>query len=265
MRSEWAALPVLIAPAANDAGFEPNRSFLPATTPRGQRESFEREFTAAHNSKPRTQASITRYRSLIARQPGFAETHYRLARLLEREGPGTRPINTTSWPETAMAIRWRCLSSFQEAYREVAARHDCVLIDVQSYFHAIGRHGLLDDELFQDAMHPSLRGQIAIAQAVLQALHARRTFGWPAQSPLPVIDPPECVDHFGLGAAAWRVICLWGIKFNGLAAPLRFDPSRRFQARETYAVAADRIAAGDAPESVGLPNIGIPTAVPTGP
>ena len=82
----------------------------------------------------------------------------------------------------------RCLSEFQQVYRDVASRHDCILIDSQSYFHAIGRHGLLDDELFQDAMHPSLRGQIALAQAVLQQLRAS-TAGWAKETPTPVIDP----------------------------------------------------------------------------
>src|SRR5262249_52915030 len=124
--------------------------------------------------------------------------------------------------------------------------------------HAIGRNGLLGDELFQDAMHPSLLGQAALAQSVLQALHARRAFGWPEGEPAPVVDAAECAAQFGLGPAAWRVVCLWGLEFNGLAAPLRYDPSRRIAARDAFARAADRIAAGDSPESLGLPNIGIP-------
>ncbi len=41
------AIPILILPAANDAGLEPNRSFLPARTRRAERAAFEREFLAA--------------------------------------------------------------------------------------------------------------------------------------------------------------------------------------------------------------------------
>ena len=93
----------------------------------------------------------------------------------------------------------RCPTAFQEVYREVASRHDCIYIDGQSYFHAIGRNGLLDDELFQDAMHPSLRGQIALAQAVINAIRTRRAFGWPIDSPNRVIDPSRCAAQFGLG------------------------------------------------------------------
>ena len=85
-----------------------------------------------------------------------------------------------------------CLTSFQDAYREVAARHACVLIDGQAYFHKVGRQYQLDDDLFQDIMHPSLRGFIALSQAVLQALAARHAFGWPQDVPAPVIDPAAC-------------------------------------------------------------------------
>ena len=54
------ALPVLISPAANDAGFEPSRSFLPAATTHNERESFQREFTAARGSKPRAKTPMRR-------------------------------------------------------------------------------------------------------------------------------------------------------------------------------------------------------------
>ena len=144
----------------------------------------------------------------------------------------------------------------------MAARHHCILIDGQSYFHAIGRHGLLDDELFQDAMHPSLRGQIALAQAVLVALHARRAFGWPRDSAVPMIDPAECAAHFGIDKAGWHRIALWWKGFNELISPLRYDKNLRLRKREEGIAAAARIDAGTAPEAAGLPNVGIPTAVP---
>ena len=216
------ALPVLIMPAANDAGFEPSRSFLPATT-----RTRPARVVPSENSWPRAAA---RNRSPRRRHHALSLAARSLSWLCrDALSPGPAARAEGAWDEAYhhyVSARdrdgypMRCLSAFQEVYREVASRHDCILIDSQSYFHAIGRHGLLDDELFQDAMHPSLRGQIALAQAVAQALHARRAFGWPKESPIPVIDPGECAAHFGLGPAAWRVICLWGIKFNGLAAPL---------------------------------------------
>jgi hypothetical protein len=65
-----------------------------------------------------------------------------------------------------------------------------------------------------------------------------------------------------MNSGAWRAICLWGISFNNLVAPLTYNPNRRLEARLASAVAAERIAAGAAPESLGLPNIGTPAPVP---
>jgi hypothetical protein len=261
--TEVGALPVLIAPPANDAGFEPNRSFLPPTATRSEREAFGRDFLIARRleaSEP--QISIERYRALLARQPGFAETHYRLAQLLERTGAWDEAYRHYTSARDLDGYPMRAPSALQEVYRDVAARHDCILIDGQAYFHAIGRHGLLDENLFHDAMHPSLRGQIALAQAVLQAIQRRRACGWPHDLAAPLIDPARCAAHFRLVPAAWRELCLWGIMFYDLVTPLRYDSSMRQKKRAAFVAAADRIEAGGAPESVGLPNIGVPAPVP---
>ena len=75
------ALPILILPPANDAGFEPNRSYLPPTTPRAERNAFERQFLAARQLETVDPAAARQaYQALLARQPCFAEAHYRLAR-----------------------------------------------------------------------------------------------------------------------------------------------------------------------------------------
>ena len=81
------ALPILVIPPSNDAGFEPSRSCLPASSTPAEREAFAHEFQLTRqeeDSKP--DRCIDRYRELLDRQPGFAETHFRLARLLEQIG-----------------------------------------------------------------------------------------------------------------------------------------------------------------------------------
>ena len=102
-----------------------------------------------------------------------------------------------------------------------------------------------------------------MAQAVLHAMRARGAFDWPKDSPAPIIDPAQCAAHFGLGPGTWRYVCLWGIMFYDLAYPIRYDPSRRLEKRLAFATAAKRIDAGEAPEALGLPNVGIPEPVPT--
>jgi len=257
------AIPILIVPPANDTGFEPNRSFLPARTPFNERKAFRRDFLAARRLEATDpKRSLEQYRALLACQPEFAETHYRVAQLLERDEAWREAYEHYVLARDLDGYPMRMLSAFQHVYQEVASRHSGILIDGQSYFHTIGRHGLLDDNLFHDGMHPSLRGQIALAQAILQALQKRRAFGWSNDSPAPVIDPARCAKHFGFGRAEWKYICWWGIMFYDRTAGVRYDSSHRLQMKVVFATAADRIGAGEAPEAVGLPNVGVPARVP---
>ena len=164
------AIPVLIVPTANDAGYEPNRSFLPPSASHSEREAFGSEFLAACRLEEQDPAaSIFRFRELLKSQPGFAESHYRLARLLERAGALDEAYFHYVAARDHDGFPMRCPTPFQDAYREVASRHGCLLIDGQAYYRRIGRRGQLDDELFVDMMHPSLRGYIALSQAVLRA------------------------------------------------------------------------------------------------
>jgi lysophospholipase L1-like esterase len=257
------ALVVLIAPPGNDAGYDPNRSSLPAATPRSEREAFGRAVLAARRLEARDLiAAVAEYRRLVAAQPTFAETHYRLALLLEQSAKWDEAYQHYVAARDLDGYPQRILTAFQEVYREVAARHDCILIDGQTYFHSLGHHGLLDDDLFQDAMHPSLRGEIGLAQAVLHALQARRAFGWPSDHPAPIIDPGRCAAHFGIVAADWRNLCEWCVGFNNLVAPLRYESGQRARKRQRYVQAVHRLISGDSPESLELPNIGIPRPVP---
>jgi hypothetical protein len=256
------AVPILIIPPANDSGFEPNRSFLPPATPRAEREAFAREFRAARDFEMgRGRAAAGLYQSLMARQPGFGEGHFRLARLLEEQEAWSDAYRHAIAARDEDGLPMRCPTAFQDAYRDVAARHRVILIDGQALFHAIGSHGLLGYDLFLDAMHPSLRGQIALAQAILHGLRARRAFDWPESTPAPVLDPARCAAQFGLGLAAWKKICDWGAMVHDLLASGSHDPSERLARRRNYEIAARRIAHGEVPESVGLPNIGVPRAV----
>jgi len=257
------AVPILIVPTANDAGYEPNRSVLHARTPRSERESFRKAFQTARSlEEDDPGASISQYRELLKSQPLFAEAHYRLARLLVRAGATGEAYSHFVAARDHDGFTMRCLTSFQDAYRAVASRHGCIIIDGQAYLHKIGHDGQLDDELFQDMMHPSLRGYIALSQAVLQALKARGAFGWPEDVPAPVIDPAGCAAHFGLGEQTWKHLCNWQKGFNELVIPLRQDRTMRLEKRNAGLMAAGRLSAGIAPEALGLPNVGIPAPVP---
>ncbi len=257
------AIPILISPPGNDADFEPNRSYLPAGTARHEREAFRQAFLEARRIEAVDPlSSVPMYRNLLDRAPGFAETHYRLATLLTKAGERDEAYQHFVSARDLDGYPMRCLTAFQQVYREVAARHHCVFIDGQAYFHAIGQNGLLGDDLFQDAMHPSLRGQIALAQAVLHSLRERRAFGWPAEDSPRIIDPSVCAAHFGLDRETWEHAARWESGFYGLVGRLRYDSSERGRRIDAAGHAADQIKAGVRPETLGLLNVGLPTAVP---
>jgi hypothetical protein len=260
---EQEAVPILIVPPGNDARFEPNRSFLPPATPRGRRDALARKFRAVRRLEATDRAAALReYRDLATSQPGFAETHFRLARLLEDSGDWEEAYRQSVHARDLDGLPMRCPSDFQSAYGEVAAQHRVILVDGQAYFHAIGPHGRLDDTLFMDAMHPSLRGQIALAQAILEGLRARREFGLGPGSGSGVIDPAGCAQHFGLDARAWVKLCQWGAMVYDLLSSGPHDPADRLARRDAYRAAGTRIIQGTAPEAVGLSNVGTPSAVP---
>jgi hypothetical protein len=253
------AIPVLVVPPGNDADFEPNRSYLEPEARLEEREAFARAFLAVRRREEADPAGcLARYAELLARHPSFAETHFRLARLLERAGRWQEAYAHYVAARDRDGYPIRCPCALQEAYREVAREHDALMIDGQQLFHGAGEHGLLDDRLFHDAMHPSVLGHITLAQGVLRGLHARHAFGWPRDAPTPRLDPVECAAHFGLDSRAWQALCERGAMFYHGVASSRYDSSERNAKREAFRDAARKIADGTRPEAVGLPNIGIP-------
>ncbi|AMV40367.1 SGNH/GDSL hydrolase family protein [Planctomyces sp. SH-PL62] len=251
------AIPVLIPPAGNDAGFEPDRSVLPPDVPRARREVFARSFEAARKLEATDPAGAeTAYRALLERQPGFAETHFRLARLLEGGGKYEDAYKSYVAARDLDAHPLRCLTSFQEVYRELAASRGLILIDAQEVFRARHPRGLLDDFLFNDGFHPSLEGHVALAEGVLAGLKERSAFDWPEATPAPTLDLAEVAAHFGVGPATWEAVCANAVGFYHLIAPLRFDQAERLAKRDRYKAALDALKAGADVESLDLPGVG---------
>ena len=117
-------LPVYVIPPGNDAGFDPSRSVLAPATPRAERAAFARDVAHARAVEEKEPAAARRiYRELVNRHPEFAETHYRLARLLEQTGlwDEAREHYVKGREHDGMPLR--CPEPLRQAYRNVAARH----------------------------------------------------------------------------------------------------------------------------------------------
>lgn len=249
------ALPVLIIPPGNDAGFDPSRSVLAPDTPRADRERFAADVLAAKAIEPTDPARASdQYRALIDRQPTFAEAHYRLAVLLEKEGKLAEANEHYILARDLDGMPMRCPTAFQDVYRKVTSRHPSVLlIDGPAVFRGLSPTGILDSRLFHDAHHPTLTGHASLAASVLEGLRARGAFGWPSTVPVPDVSPKSCESHFAIDGAAWERACLGAVTFYDRTAYIRNDPSARLARRDFYQRAAERIAAGESPAAIGLP------------
>jgi lysophospholipase L1-like esterase len=251
-------LTILVVPPGNDAGFEPSRSLLPPETPRAVREAFCREMDEARALESTDSGeSVRRYRALILRQPGFAEAHFRLARRLEADGALDEAYREYALARDLDGHPMRCPTPFQDVYRELAARYGAILVDGQAVFHARHPRGLLDDSLFNDGMHPSFEGYVALAEAILEELKRHGAFRWPGAPPAPKIDLAECSGHFDVTTATWKEVCKFAAGFYRATMPIRHDPAERAAKARRYEDGLRRLEAGEPAESLGIPGVGI--------
>jgi tetratricopeptide (TPR) repeat protein len=253
-------LPIFIIPACNDAGWDPSRSVLAAETPRAERDAFAREVTHARalEAKDRSEA-IRIYRDLLKRHPEFAETHFRLARLLEQTGAWGEARDHYVQARELDGMPMRCPEPFRQAYRDVAAKHpSVVLVDGPRVLEAKSRHGITDGRFFHDAQHPNLAGYVALTEDLMIQLRARHAFGWPEEKAVPPIDAEACARHFDLNAARWAQICERDLGFFRASVYIRFDPELRNQRAVEYLRAEDAIRAGRSPADAGIPGWPMP-------
>jgi hypothetical protein len=252
-------LPILIIPPSNEGGLEPSRSVLPATASAAERRWVVETFQAARaveGSDPARSRAL--YRSIIDREPGFAEAHFRLARLLEPAGRYDEASRHYIAARDADGLPIRCTTVFQDAYREVAARHPgAILVDGPTVLRGASPHRILDDHMIQDAHHPNLSGVAALAEAVVRALRQRRGLG-AREGDFPPIEPAECARHGGMDPEKWAKVCeRTSVHFRRIS-DYRYDPAERRSKAERYAEAIPKILAGTPPGSLGITGLGVP-------
>jgi hypothetical protein len=250
------SVPILIVPPCNDGAFEPNRSVLAGSTPPSERTDFAREFQRLRGceTEAATAAGLG-YRRLIERHPEFAETHYRLGRLLARAGAWKEAKEQLALARDLDGLPMRCPSDFRAAVRAVGRRHGAILVDGPEVLSRLVGDGIPDDRVFHDAHHPNVIGYVALAQNILDQLHERGAFGWPSSGAAPRIELDAVIKHFGMDAEKWQEVCDRSIVFNSRLAFTRYDPTERLATGHRYYLASRAIAAGKRPEEAGIPGL----------
>lgn len=238
------ALPILIIPPANEAGFEPSRSTLPPWATRTDRRWVVETFTTARAEEPSDpDRAAAGYTAILARFPEFAEAHFRLARLLEGRGEMTEAGEHYLAALDHDGLPIRCPAPFRDAYREVARRHPrCILIDGRRELAAISPTGLIGDAVIEDAHHPTVAGHTTLAGAVLREVQARRIF--PSARPILLpLDPSACASHFGLNAERMAEAHLRTSVHYRRVAGYRYDPAERLEKSRRHLEAAEGMVA----------------------
>ena len=111
------ALPILIVPGSNDGAYEPSRSVLAGSTTAAERAEFADEFRAVRAAEHvDVNSAIARYRQLVDRHPEFAESHYRLARLLVKTGDYAGRSSISSSPASSTASFYGARTPFAMLY-----------------------------------------------------------------------------------------------------------------------------------------------------
>jgi hypothetical protein len=245
------ALPILIIPPANEAGYEPSRSTLPPTV--GERErrrvvdAFQKARAAESIDPARAAAG---YGAILTRHQGFAEAHFRLARMLEQQGNLTEAGRHYLAALDCDGLPIRCPAPFRAVYHEVARRHPrCILIDGRRELSAVSPNGLIGDSVIQDTHHPTLKGYVALASAVLKALQLRTILDRSPRFDLP-LDEDVCSQHFGMDSTAWTAVCERTSVHYQRVAGYRYDPTERLEKSRRYAEAVRRLRSGTSPSVV---------------
>ena len=252
------ALSVLIVPPANESGYEPSRSTLPAAVSRTERDRLVHAFFEARGLESSDPAeSVRAYESMIAQHPGFAEAHFRLGRQFEQQGRRSDAGRHYLAALDHDGLLIRCPLALRSAIRDVAHRHPrSILIDGRAELAAASPTGLLGDHVIQDTHHPTLRGYVALASAVLGELSQRRIFGDASLPGLP-LRPSECARHFGMDGDKWATMCERASEHYRRVAGYRYDPTERIEKSRRYGEAARRLKAGVDADALGIPGVGV--------
>jgi hypothetical protein len=251
-------LPILIIPPGNDAS-NPSQSYALPGTRRAARQALFKRLTEIRSHEELDPAgAIAAYREILAEQPTHAQTHHRLARLLESAGSFAEANRHYVLARDHDGLPMRCSTRLETIYHAVARLHErsVVLVDGPFVLKAKSRHGILNNNLFHDNAHPNLKGQVTLASAVLSGLKDRAAFGWPKSSPAPTPEVSRVAADFKIDATAWATVCERSASHYGQLAFLTMDSAERLEWRDRYSQAARSIKAGVAAADTGIPGVG---------
>jgi tetratricopeptide (TPR) repeat protein len=236
-------------PAASESGFEPNRSVVDPHSQAAEVAALNRCFAEATDRERLEDwtGAAECYRAGLAREPQFAEFHFRLGECLLNQGQTDAAQRHFQDALDFDGHPVRLPRPFQQVIVEVGADFSIPVVFTGD---ALRRHtptGILDKSLFHDNVHPTLRAfyymGVAGADVLEKSGLLESRFGRPAE--IPAGEFADAVREAKLDridlAKAHRGIA------NGLRwlARFRFDSTRRNEQSDRYVQIARRLETGE--------------------
>lgn len=123
-------------------------------------------------------AARERFEEAVALAPQHADSHYRLARSLERTGDAPRALAHYRRANDLDRNPFRALSDFNTRLRAIAARHpNAYLADAEAAFLAASAPRAPGFGLFLDYVHPTRQGNWTLARTVFDVIASQRLLG----------------------------------------------------------------------------------------
>ncbi|MDA1229953.1 MAG: hypothetical protein O2856_04195 [Planctomycetota bacterium] len=161
-------------PAASEMACPPNRSTI-RTQDRSARDLVAAAYQKARRLEQQQEwnQAAEVYQLTLRDNPGMAEFHFRLGHcLLRMDQPEAAAISFQNALETD-AFPVRAQADHRHAVAQVAREYGNVTIDSAAILRRMTPHGILDDSVILDDVHPTLRGVFALGTKAADLIHNR--------------------------------------------------------------------------------------------
>lgn len=156
-------------PAASESACPPNRS----TIRLGRSASLDAAYEKARNYEQKNEWALAakHYGEQLKLFPDMAEFHYRLGHcLLHMNLPQDAAASFQAALETD-AYPVRAQADHRQAVEQVAREFGNVTIDTAAVLRPLTHHGILDETVFLDDVHPTLRSTFALGTEAARVIH----------------------------------------------------------------------------------------------
>lgn len=235
-------------PAALEAGYDPNISFVDVGTSPAEIVRLTQDWNEAVELEMAGDwaAAINLYRAALVRQPHFAEFHFRLGECFLKVGQIDEARRHFQAAIDDDGRPSRQTNLFRKTLIDVAAAFSIPVVATAEALRPHTELGILDQSLFHDYVHPTLRGHFYMGMAAVEVLRKNGTLK-PRCGPAADVPDSKFTDavrdleidrsDVAGGLREEAAVLRWHARF-------RFDPRRRLEQATEYVRLAERLEAG---------------------